>query len=82
MPVDFNQYVQALLGAQPSTGPRARPRLSPPVFRPAKPPPEPEPGTLSKLATGAVDALGWAKNKVDIASNYYSTAGFCSLVEP
>ncbi len=72
MPVDFNAYAQALLNAQPSTGRRPRARLSPPVFRPPAPPPEPEQGTLSKLATGAGDVLGWAKNKVDIAANYYS----------
>lgn len=77
MPVDFIAYVDALLKDPsqpelPSGMGRAPTAMLPPIMRPPKPPKDAKPGTLGRMAAGFGTAMGWAKEKVDVASNYYS----------
>ncbi len=69
MPMDWDAYIESLL----EDGPRPQRRFFQPYTppTPAAPTPE-EPGLGSKVLGGLTDALGFAKRRVDIASNYYA----------
>ncbi len=67
---DWNAYVESLLAEEAEAGPGYGVRPYTPG--PPRPPTPEEPGMAGRAFGGLMDALGWAKRRVDIASNYYS----------
>jgi Mn-dependent DtxR family transcriptional regulator len=70
--VNFQEYADALIAADEPAELLPKRKRRPLTIPKARPPKEPEPGLPSRAGSAIGSVLGAAKERVDIATNYYS----------